>query len=182
MVKYLIDTNCLIDLARFYQPFDSDSVLRSYVQSCFESGYWILLEAVQREVKGAAGGIAWQAYAFLEAIKVYPSIELIKPQQHARIDKHWTTKRCRGMSPREYRTRKNIYLGRADSQLVLAALSDKAQLTIVTDESKFQNDGKDFKKIPLICRFENISCISLPDLLQRDPKAPQISFHFNAYL
>ena len=63
MVKYLIDTNCLIDLARFYQPFDSDSILKSYVQSCFESGDWILLEAVLREVKGAAGGIAWQAYA-----------------------------------------------------------------------------------------------------------------------
>ena len=180
MVKYLIDTNCLIDLARFYQPFDRDGVLRSYVQSCFESGDWILHEAVQREVKGAAGGIAWHAYSFLEAITTYPSIELIKPQQHKRIDRYWTTKRCREMKPREYRGRKRIYLRSADSQLVLTALSDKAQLTIVTDESKFQNDGKDFKKIPIICDFENIPCISLPDLLQLTPNAPTISVQTNA--
>ena len=84
------------------------------------------------------------------------------------------------MKPREYRGRKRIYLRSADSQLVLTALSDKAQLTIVTDESKFQNDGKDFKKIPIICDFENIPCISLPDLLQLTPNAPTISVQTNA--
>lgn len=40
------------------------------------------------------------------------------------------------------------------------------RVIIVTEESEFTNDAKEFKKIPAICKILNIETFTLPELLE----------------
>ena len=189
MVRYLIDTSSLVSLVRYYQPFDTNGTLKEYIKLCFKSGDWILHVAVSEEIQYVQRKLVVANYPFLEkdnlksgAIKTAPSIELITKKQHNKIDSHWAIQATKDKiisdseSDIDYTRLKASFIESADAQLILTALADKDNLTIITEESSVANDDKVFKKIPMICKMENISCINLPALLKQSPSAPKISF------
>ena len=45
-------------------------------------------------------------------------------------------------------------------------MTNKDKYIIVTEETPTNNDNKLFKKIPTICKMQNIKCISLVELLK----------------
>lgn len=63
------------------------------------------------------------------------------------------------------------YLNSADAKLILFCEKDKNNLgldkpILVTEESRSENDGKLFKKLPEICSILNIEHCNLPTLLK----------------
>ena len=68
----------------------------------------------------------------------------------------------------KYEERRNNYLRSADAAIVIFADSYHGleQIQIVTEESNSINDGKLYKKIPLICEQLKIKTLRLPDYLK----------------
>ena len=169
MDKYIIDTSSLLNLVRYYHPFDSDKKLYNKTEEMFVTEYFLLIENVLKEAERVAGGRILKTYSFLRKeagkIKRIKSDTAISRELHERIDKGWVIKTNKPENQEGYKEVKTREIEeRADFQLVFAAINRRA--TVVTEESKSINDNKVFKKIPLICEHEEIPCITLPDLLK----------------
>ena len=70
----------------------------------------------------------------------------------------------------EFENRKQAFLEDADAKLLLFCLSNKGGLNLdkfilVTEETRADNDGKLFKKLPELCELLNIEHCNLPSLL-----------------
>ena len=76
----------------------------------------------------------------------------------------------------EYIAAKQQYLLTGDARLIIYALNYQSDhkndifndFYVLTEESRFQNDGKLFKKLPLICDFLNINTITLPEYFKQN--------------
>jgi len=60
---------------------------------------------------------------------------------------------------------KKKYIKKGDFSLIFCAMNNES-LTIVTEETRTDNDSSEFKKIPAICELQKIKCINLPQLLK----------------
>ncbi len=178
MDKYLIDTSSLISLARYYAPFDEEKILYTAIHKMFIDHKCVLLESVFNEAKNVAKGIITKTYVFLKDIPREKNISVIPPPLHIKIDNNWAVKlhnkidnnwavisQKAKLAAAEYETRKKKEIEKADFQLIFMAQNQK-NCTIVSEESKKENDQKLFKKIPLICKDEEITCIRLPEMMK----------------
>ena len=175
MDSYLIDTSSLLSLVRYYVPFDRDERLRKKIQKMFIEKQCLLLESVSEEAARVSGGIIPSTYDFLKEkgekkINLIKNFSPISGECHKLIDADWAIqKRKNKMGDQEYSGIKEKEIQRADLQLILTVKYNNKYkgAIIVTEESKSTNDSKVFKKIPIICKIENIPCITLPEMLKR---------------
>jgi len=63
---YLIDTNSLLSLVKYYLAFDNQNKLYSFVEEQFKSGTFILLKAVFNECKTLRQGLILDNLQFLK--------------------------------------------------------------------------------------------------------------------
>ena len=165
MKSYVIDTSSLLSFIKYYQPFDTNNQLTKYLQDCFRDGTLILLEAVQNECKRVSGGIIFDNFSH-DLEKGKSRIQEITKKQLRKIDDHWAIQDLRKVAINYDDLRKKA-IESPDFQLIFYVQSHPEEdLTIVTEETASQNDGKIFKKIPIICKHEEIPCITLPKLLK----------------
>ena len=80
----------------------------------------------------------------------------------------------KSIDPESYSVMKQQFLNSGDGKLILTMVNrlhdDKdADACVVTEESRFGNDGKIFKKIPVLCDIVNAKCITLVDYLSLTP-------------
>ena len=70
----------------------------------------------------------------------------------------------------EFEKKKEIYLESADSKLILYGLEIRKKMrvpcTIITEETKTNNDNKLFKKLPAICKEVKLKVMTIPELLK----------------
>ena len=190
--KYVIDTSSLLSLVRYYHPFDKDRILYKFIEERFIQSDFILLESVLMEIKNISKGIIIKAYPFLEnqqqgssqRIKAKKNLDILDSNMHERIKSSWVNKK-QGKKFKQDKTEEEFegeyakYIKGADCQLILYAKENSqgnlfpGKFIVVTEETPRYNDGKLFKKIPLICKPERIECQTLPDMLQ------QLSFTVN---
>ncbi len=179
MDRYIIDSNSLINYARYYIPFDENNL--KIIEDFFNKEILLLHEAVLQEVATVAKSIVVERMPFIQDLKDlkikndYP----ITKKQHRLIDHTWYTKgQKRRLSDKEIQDRKSKFIESADAQMILFIMNltekDDKELfksldnySIITEETRISNDNKLFKKIPLICDQQKINCITLPDFLQQ---------------
>jgi hypothetical protein len=167
----LIDTSSLVVLARYYQPFDKDKVLYSYLEKEISEGRMIVLDKVAEEAKYTSKGIALSYLPFLLDKKLIYSSDTVIPKKRFfnLLDNNFVVpSEKKLLDDTKYEERRNNYLRSADAAIVIFADSYHGlePIQIVTEESSSSNDRKLFKKIPLICGQLNIKTLSLPDYLK----------------
>ena len=172
-MKFVIDTSSLLSFARYYHAHDDKNVLVDYFESLFVSeseDSLILLESVSKETKGVARKIVTKTLPFLKEErfkkKIYKNLDVETDKLHRKIDRLWFNNKS--VKVKNYSETKRKAIIGADFQLILYALKYKKEgVVVVTEESAHSNDGKTFKKIPMICKHEQIPCITLPEMLKR---------------
>jgi len=168
--RYIIDTNSLLIFVKYYYPFDTENQLTDFIHQCFNDEIIILLESVSKECSMVAKGIIIEELDFISKVKTKKSKELIDKKIHNKIDNNWNIRSIK--STIDFESVKNQYVKSADFQLILYGLNGNRNdsvfdITVVTEETKNLNDNKVFKKIPLICEYENIKCCNVQQMLDQ---------------
>ena len=161
---YVIDTSTLIMLSRYYHPFDDKSVMYQFIESQLSQGSLIVLPTVFDECLWTSQKLALETYPFIEKLKM--ANHTATSRQHRQLSNSWSVSKIKQkLDDSEFESMKSTYIASADFQLIAHA-SLIENLTIVTEESSYSNDKKPFKKIPAICKLENIRCVNLVQWLQ----------------
>lgn len=168
MDKYLFDACSLISLVRYYLPFDSDNKLKDFICKGFEYKEFLMLKEVKNECDKVAGGLIFKELPQLKNIKSTNFNEIITDKIHKLIDNNFIVSQSKidGLESGEYESQKHDFINGADFKLIHCAMTNKDKYIIVTEETPTNNDNKLFKKIPTICKMQNIKCISLVELLK----------------
>lgn len=175
-MKVVIDTSSLMALVRYYMPFDKDDSLKNFFKSKIENKEIIIIDKVAQESKRNAQGLIISSLEFIEDKKNQLKTETILPQPNFIRDLEnrlcYASKKNM-LSEEEFENRKEAFLEDADAKLILFCLSNNRGLELdkvilVTEETKTENDGKPFKKLPEMCDLLNISHCSLPTLLEKE--------------
>ncbi len=174
-MEYYFDTSSLVALARYYHPFDKEGRLFEFVRSKFQGKEIIVLDAILNETKFTSKGIALKAYPFIEEQKEFiVDTKELMPYSTKKfgnmIDKNFAVAALVNNGKVNYSIMKQGFLNSGDGKLILTMYNrlhdDKeAKICIVTEESKTGNDGKIFKKIPALCDFIGVRCITLVEFL-----------------
>lgn len=185
----IIDTSSLRALVRYYLPFEKDNSLKNLIREKIENNELTILDSVVAEVKYQAQGIVLQALDFLSPktpnhVQITSTQDLVPyPKFINRLDNEFCNKdvvSARELTPEEYASEKNRFLNSVDAKIILyadrqtyAPLFNIPGTVVVSEESSLNNDGKVFKKIPVICGMMGIEHCSLTMLLRE---------HFNVKL
>lgn len=173
-MKAVIDTSSLMALVRYYLPFDKDDSLKDFIQKKVESKEIIIIDKVVIESKRNAKGVIAKSLEFIEDKKNQTKTESLLPEPSFLRDlenRLCYASRKNTLTETEFENRKQAFLEDADAKLILFCLSNKGgldldKLILVTEETKTDNDGKPFKKLPEMCNLLNIEHCSLPTLLE----------------
>jgi hypothetical protein len=182
-VRIVIDTCSLVALCRYYLPFDKDQVLYNFFKQKISRNEIIIIDKVYRECERISDKIIIKSLHFLDdknfkkSAKVpYDTSMLVPPNPSEVLNKVDTLFadheiiRLKNWTSIEYDNQRNKFLRSADwTQIVLCLrmIADRVPITLVTEETPSRNDGKPFKKIPVICDELKIPRMSLPEYLQK---------------
>lgn len=175
----IVDTCSLVYLSRFYLPFDEEGKLRDFLKKQFQDGELIMLDVILNECRQLSKGLVVKSLPFLESDKslIIKTSELMAPAPR-KFSNELDCNLCvplerKRLKDEEYAMQKQLFLESGDGKIIVFALNKKHDaglldnaIVVLTDESKFSNDGKLFKKLPAICEFLQIKTITLVDYLQ----------------
>lgn len=172
-MKVVIDTSSLMALVRYYIPFDRDDSLKNFFKNKIESKEIIIIDKVAIESKRIDKGIITKTLGFIDEKKNQVKTDILLPEASFLWDLE--NRLCYGarkntLDEFEFENRKQVFLEEADAKLLLFCLSNKGGLNLdkfmlVTEETRTDNDGKLFKKLPELCDLLNIEHCNLPSLL-----------------
>ena len=153
-MRTIVDTSSLVRMAQSYQPFDSTDALGTFLKKEMENGSLILLDKVVGEIRNVSQGIAYDTFKCLQDKKFVCSTAGLVPSQ------------------KFYNMLDNNFVDRAYKKIKLQGDEDAYQndlepIHILTEESLNQNDGKLFKKIPLICKILNIPTVDTVEFFKQ---------------
>jgi hypothetical protein len=172
-MKVVIDTSSLMALVRYYIPFDQDDSLKNFFKKKIESKEIIIIDKVAIESKRNAKGIITKSLEFIDDKKNQVKTDILLPEASFLRDlenRLCYVARKNTLNEFEFENRKQAFLEDADAKLLLFCLSNKGGLNLdkfilVTEETRADNDGKLFKKLPELCDLLNIEHCNLPSLL-----------------
>ncbi len=167
--KYCIDTSSLLDLAKYFAPFDN-GVIEKFLQDNFQKEDFIVLNKVFDELQRVSKGLVLKKYPFLERDKKIPKIKDITADKthHSKLDENWVVpKQKNNLNMDQFEQEKQRYISGADFQIIAFCMEERNSRIVISEETPSQNDGKLFKKIPAICQQENIECQKLVWLLKQ---------------
>ena len=180
----IIDTSSLRALVRYYLPFDKDNALKGLLKDHFVKGKLIIIDKVVGEIRFQSGGKIYKELDFITkesnfSIHITKTDTLIPhPKFIRRVDENFCHKdfiKAKNIPPEQYEILRNNFLETADAKLILFAHNFTKQnqnmlmpetIVVVSEESSVDNDGKLFKKIPVICKQMDIDYCTLPELLK----------------
>lgn len=181
-MRYLMDTSSLISLARYYLEFENDKLIELF-KGKFQSGEFVLLDAVYLECKRTAKGIGLEKLpflmekAFLKACKIPEDTEFLIPSKqkqfyHFVLNDFTNPSVKRSISKDQFEILKEGFFKSADFKLVLRAwngehMDDHRKCCIVTEETLTPNDHKLYRKIPKMCDLAGLAVMNLRDLLKQ---------------
>ena len=170
-MKAILDTSSLLHLALYYIPVDKSGQLKTFIETKYHHGDIVVIDKVIEECQQNRGGLVMTEFPFLKDKKLHIKTEYLLPDQRFfnllknEFINHDLVRK-KDLSPTAVDLYKNNFLNSADCKMLLYAQSIASEgPLIVTEETRYTNDGKIVKKIPSNCHFLNISCCSLPTLL-----------------
>lgn len=166
----VIDTSSLVSLVRYYLPFDKESTLFNFLKRKVEMREIIIIDKVFDECRNIAKGLVTNALPFLENHKKSTELCLPDKQFWHLLDHDFVNQAVRKKLADEiFEVRKTAFLNNADAKLILFCRQYNNTLSgmprIITEETESNNDNKEFKKIPSLCKPLSISTITLPEFL-----------------
>jgi hypothetical protein len=174
-MKFVIDTSSLLAFVRYYLPFDKARKLKAELQARIEDKEIIVIDKVWDESKYTAKKAIYLALEVLHEKKNTQNTDLVLPDPKffKMLDNNFTVQsQKKQLEPEQYEALKAKFLSGADCKMILLCYvrmkgKDSEDYVIITEETDSQNDGKLFKKIPLICKELRIECISIADFIKR---------------
>ena len=173
-MKYLFDTSSLLALARYYIPFDKERNLYEWLRGKYDSKEMVLLDAIIEESKYVAHNIIQKTFPFLfvNNYLIINTTDLL-PCNTKRFDNlvnnNFAISSLTRNNKVDFSILKQNFLNSGDGKIVLYAYNciqnGQNDFYIVTEETRYSNDNKPFKKIPSICEIINAPCLSVVDLL-----------------
>lgn len=172
----IIDTSSLLAFVRYYLPFDKNLILKNLLKEKFESGELIIIDKIYFEIRANSKGIVIKELEFLldkskhiKTDNIFPNKKFFLMLEDNYCNK--TVRKAKAITDVQFEQAKKEYLENADAKMILYALEHLSDIEfikpiIVTEETKFGNDGKLFKKIPDICELSGIPCCNLQTLLK----------------
>jgi hypothetical protein len=167
----VIDTSSLVNLVRYYLPFDRDKILYNFIEHKVEAKEILVIDKVYDECCFFSDGLAIHSLPFLKKHKQdtseclpnklffhYANNDFINPDQRKKLKDN----------PEMIEIEKQKFLNGADAKMMLFCLKNNSPLLqprIVTEETTSNNDSKLYKKIPTMCGTLKIQTLSLPELL-----------------
>lgn len=167
----IIDTSSLLAIARYYLSIKDESRLLYFLESNFRSGHLILLSSIHNEAAKTQKGVVLDTMNFLNdnGLQVNDS-ELLPPSPRKfsnQLDNNFCIPLQRKrLKEEEYAQQKSFYLQTGDARMILFALNNQnLDPIIITEETRYSNDGKLFKKLPAICDILDIKHLSIAEWL-----------------
>lgn len=166
MASYICDTCSLIALVRYYLPFDTSDILKSFIYNGFKSKEFLMLKQVKDECRQVSGGLVFDKLLELKNIKPINFDKVITDKIHRLIDNNFIVSQSQvnRLESGEYESQKHTFINGSDFNLIYCAMEN--HYTVITEETITSNDNKLFKKIPAICAMQGIKCESISQLLQ----------------
>lgn len=171
MKKFLIDTNSWLIIVRYYLAFDENNKLFEFLEESLANDSIILIDEVHKECKYQAKGMVLKRFPFLnkKSLQTKTTDVLPYPKFFNLLENQFCDAfQRKQLENHEFESEKIKHLESADVKLVLLAkeLKQKNEVTLITEETRKQNDGKLFCKIPVMCKELNINCISIAEFLK----------------
>jgi hypothetical protein len=174
-MKFVIDTSSLLALVRYYLPFDQAGKLKTELQARIEAKEIIVIDRVREEAKYTAKKLIYNALEVLHDKRNTENTEMILPDNKFfnLLDRNFTVQsQKKELDPEEYEVLKARFLNSADCKMILLCYvrmkgKNSEDYLIITEETPAMNDGKLFKKIPLICQELKIECLSIAAFLEK---------------
>lgn len=168
-------------LGRGYNyPLDKDGQLYSFLEEAFSRKDLMLLDVILDESKRTSKGIAVEKMPFLKDKKlVIPTKDLFPcaPERFSNmIDNNFCVRlKKQELTEEEYIEQKEEYLKTGDAKIIIYALNVRhsdaihlEEMQVMTEETRQQNDGKLFKKLPLLCEQIGIGTLTVSEYLHRN--------------
>ncbi len=175
----IVDTCSLINLSRYYLPFDEEGKLNKFFEKKFRNREIVMLDIILNECKQVSKGLVVQSMPFWESDEklIVKTNDLTVPTPRKfsnQLDNNFCYQIARNqLSNEAYATQRQSFLDSGDGKIILYALNKSSEshlfekIVVLTDESNIPNDGKLFKKLPAICEFLEIQTMTLVDYLKK---------------
>lgn len=193
-MKIVIDTNSLLALVRYYLPFDREGILFDFIKEKIYAHEIIIIDKVLLECQYVSKGIIMKQLLFLSDREFLKSAgipiktdSLLIPASKDFLHKvnsvfvNSVVRKAKRISDVEFENQKNSFLKGADMSQVIYCLNIKRlneEVMLVTEETENPNDNKLFKKIPAICKYIDISTLSLPEMIKESEEI-KLDFKLN---
>lgn len=174
----IVDTCSLLMIAKNYLPLDDSGSMAAFLEQKFKEKELLLLDAIQQEASQTSKGIVMEKMPFLkDKAMVIKTVDMFPPSPK-KFDNMVDNNFCiplfrKELSDEGYIQKKADFLDSGDAKIIIYSLRTKNEnlfgdYCVMTEESRLPNDGKSFKKLPLICEFIGVSTITAVDYLQQN--------------
>lgn len=176
----VVDTCSLVMIAKNYLPLDEEGNMISFINESFTNSELILLDTIRDEASFTSGGIALNSMPFLEDQKIIVKTTDLLPPAPKRFDNRIDNNFCvrllkNELTEEEYIQQKGEFLKSGYGKIIVYSCKmqhDQPTLfenfSVMTEETRNQNDGKLFMKLPLMCDSLNIKTISAVEFLNQN--------------
>ena len=173
----VVDTCSLVMIAKNYLPLDKDRCLFTFLEDAFYKRELLLLDAILEETKQTSQGIAVDKMPFLKDKKLAIPTKDILPTSPRKFSNMMDNNFCvrllkNELTEQEYVQQKAEYSKTADYKILVYSMKEqnlngiiKDKYYVMTEETRLPNDGKLFKKLPLLCDQIGIETITSSEYL-----------------
>lgn len=174
----VVDTCSLVMIAKNYLPLDENGSMVAFLEQKFKDGELQLLDTIQQEASQTSKGIVMERMPFLKdkaiAIKTADMFPPSLKKFHNMVDNNFCIPLLKKvLSEEEYLQQKADFLNTGDAKIII--YSSRAvhenlfeDYQVMTEETRNPNDGKLFKKLPLLCDFIEVKTITTVDYLRQN--------------
>lgn len=174
----VVDTCSLLMIAKNYLPLDDSGSMAAFLEQKFKEKELLLLDAIQQEASQTSKGIVMEKIPFLKDKAMVIKTADMFPPSPKKFDNMVDNNFCipllkKRLNEEEYVQQKTDFLNTGDAKIVI--YSSRAvhenlleDYQVMTEETRTPNDGKLFKKLPLLCDFIGITTITAVDYLQQN--------------
>lgn len=172
-MEYIIDTSTWVSLIRYYNPFDTYSVIYDFFKRKIENKEFVLINEVSVECSYVSSGIVTKELDFIKDKKlIKKTVDILPSKKFYNLleNQFCNTFQRRSLQDFEIENLTESFIKSADAKIIMNAISGKKdgqEIIVVTEETITNNDNKLFKKIPAMCSAVDIKCVSLPELIKK---------------
>lgn len=170
----IIDTSSLLAITRYYLSLKDERDLLDFIESKFRRGDLIFLNTIKSEAFRTQKGIVIESMKFLDEPELCVKDEDLLPPAPRRFSNQLDHNLCvplqkKRLTDEQYVLQKEAYMQSGDIKMVLYALNNvELDPVIITEETPLNNDGKLFRKLPMVCNFLGIRYMSIVEWLRNN--------------